>query len=221
MAERNTILEVPSPDLIDREFIEDVFSHNELAQIKVFINLQNLELIGRLTNLGFILGRQFSKGTNRFQRLSIDRFDYIAQIARDKMAEHGLDADWEFSFDSAKQRAGLCNYTDKLISLSKYMVHFHSIEQSEQVILHEVAHALAGKSSGHGPDWKKIAKSIGYRGEKFTGKEIAEQTATWIGECRNGHVHYRFKSPRAQLACGYCGKGFNPRNLISWTKRAA
>ena len=52
-------------------------------------------------------------------------------------------------------------------------------------------------------------------------KEIAEQTAKWVGECRNGHRHYRFKSPKGQLSCLYCGRGFNPRNLISWTKRAA
>jgi 3-oxoacyl-(acyl-carrier-protein) synthase len=62
------------------------------------------------------------------------------------MREHGLESHWEFVFDSAKQRAGLCNYSDHKISLSKYIVEYHSIDQSEQVILHEIAHALAGKS---------------------------------------------------------------------------
>ena len=52
-------------------------------------------------------------------------------------------------------------------------------------------------------------------------RDLAEQTAKWVGECRNGHRHYRFKSPKGQLSCLYCGRGFNPRNLISWTKRAA
>jgi predicted SprT family Zn-dependent metalloprotease len=103
--------------------------------------------------------------------------------------------------------------------LSKYIVEYHSIDQSEQVILHEIAHALAGKSAGHGPNWKNTAKLIGYRAEKFTGKEIAEQTAKWVGECRNGHRHYRFKSPKATHSCLYCGRGFNPRNVISWTRR--
>jgi predicted SprT family Zn-dependent metalloprotease len=221
MSEKTQVLEVPAPDLIDREFIHEVFSHEEFGELRTFVSLANHLLIFRLEALGFQTGRQFSKGKSRFQRLRLDRFEYIAFLAREKMSEHGLQAPWEFIFDSAKQRAGLCNYTDHQISLSKYLVQYHSLDQSEQVILHEVAHALAGKDAGHGPNWKQIAKSIGYRGEKFTGKEIAEQTAKWIGECKNGHRHYRYKSPRAQLACGYCGKGFNRKFLISWTERAA
>ena len=221
MSEKTQVLEVPAPDLIDREFIHEVFSHDEFGELRTFVPLTNHQLIFQLEALGFETGRQFSKGKNRFQRLRLDRYEYIAFLAKQKMQEHGLQAPWEFIFDSAKQRAGLCNYTDHQISLSKYLVQYHSLDQSEQVILHEVAHALAGKDAGHGPNWKQIAKSIGYRGEKFTGKEIAEQTAKWIGECKNGHRHYRYKSPRAQLACGYCGKGFNRRYLISWTERAA
>jgi predicted SprT family Zn-dependent metalloprotease len=221
MPEKAQVLEVPAPDLIDREFIHEVFSHDEFAEIKAVVPVANHQLIVELEAIGFELVRQYSKGKNRFQRLRLDRFEYIAFLAKLKMQEHGLQEPWEFIFDSAKQRAGLCNYTDHQISLSKYLVQYHSLDQSEQVILHEVAHALAGKDAGHGPNWKQIAKSIGYRGEKFTGKEIAEQTAKWIGECKNGHRHYRYKSPRAQLACGYCGKGFNRRYLIYWTERAA
>lgn len=221
MPDKTTVLEVPSPDLIDREFIHDVFSHDEFAEIKTVVPISNHAMIWQLTAMGFIQGRQFGKSSRRFQRLRMSRFDYVEFIAKQKMLEHGLQSPWEFVFDSAKQRAGLCNYTDYQISLSKYIVAYHSLDQSEQVILHEIAHALAGKSAGHGPNWKAIAKSIGYRGEKFTGKEIAEQTARWVGECKNGHRHYRFKSPRAQLACGYCGKGFNPKYLITWTERAA
>jgi predicted SprT family Zn-dependent metalloprotease len=221
MSEKTQVLEVPAPDLIDREFIHEVFSHDEFGELRTFVPLSNHQLIFALEAMGFETGRQFSKGKNRFQRLRLDRFEYIAFLAKEENGRTWTPSSWEFIFDSAKQRAGLCNYTDHQISLSKYLVQYHSLDQSEQVILHEVAHALAGKDAGHGPNWKQIAKSIGYRGEKFTGKEIAEQTAKWIGECKNGHRHYRYKSPRAQLACGYCGKGFNRRYLISWTERAA
>lgn len=221
MLDKKTVLEVPAADLIDRDFIEDVFSHDEFSEIRTITKISDYELLQTLQFLGFTLGREFSKAKQRFQRLRINRFDYVEALAKVRMAEHGLGEPWHFVFDSAKQRAGLCNYTDYQISLSKYIVSYHSIDQSEQVILHEIAHALAGKSAGHGPNWKSKAKSIGYRGEKFTGKEIAEQTARWVGQCRSGHRHYRFKSPKAQLACGYCGKGFNPKYIITWTERAA
>ena len=221
MAEKSQILEVPTPDLIDQEFLRDVFAYHHYLEVRVALDVANRELVKNLVDLGFAVGRSFSKGKTRLQRMKITRFGFVAQLAEQKMQELGLDSSWEFVFDSAKQRAGLCNYSDHKISLSKYIVEYHSIDQSEQVILHEIAHALAGKSAGHGPNWKSLAKSIGYRAEKFTGKEIAEQTAKWIGECRNGHRHYRFKRPKAKLSCLYCGRGFNPRNVISWTKRAA
>lgn len=221
MADKSQILEVPTPDLIDQEFLRDVFAYHHYLEVRVALDVANRELVKNLENLGFAVGRSFSKGKTRLQRMKITRFGFVAQLANEKMRELGLDSSWEFVFDSAKQRAGLCNYSDHKISLSKYIVEYHSIDQSEQVILHEIAHALAGKSAGHGPNWKSVAKSLGYRAEKFTGKEIAEQTAKWIGECRNGHRHYRFKSPRAKLSCLYCGRGFNPRNVISWIKRAA
>jgi len=221
MADKSQILEVPTPDLIDREFLRDVFAYHYYLEVRIALDAANSEQANSFQELGFVVGRSFSKGKKRFQRMKITRFGFVAQLAKDKMQELGLDSSWEFVFDSAKQRAGLCNYSDHRISLSKYIVEYHSIDQSEQVILHEIAHALAGKSAGHGPNWKKTAKSIGYRAEKFTGKEIAEQTAKWVGECRNGHRHYRFKSPKAKLSCLYCGRGFNPRNVISWTKRTA
>jgi predicted SprT family Zn-dependent metalloprotease len=221
MAEKSQILEVPTSDLIDQEFLRDVFAYHHYLEVRIALDVANRELVKNLEDLGFAVGRSFSKGKKRLQRMKITRFGFVAQLAKDKMQELGLDSSWEFVFDSAKQRAGLCNYSDHKISLSKYIVEYHSIDQSEQVILHEIAHAIAGKSAGHGPNWKNTAKSIGYKAEKFTGKEIAEQTAKWIGECRNGHRHYRFKSPKAKLSCLYCGRGFNPRNVISWTKRAA
>ncbi|MCX6477886.1 MAG: hypothetical protein NT044_00455, partial [Micrococcales bacterium] len=112
MSEKTQVLEVPAPDLIDREFIHEVFSHDEFGELRTFVPLTNHQLIFQLEALGFETGRQFSKGKNRFQRLRLDRFEYIAFLANQKMQEHGLQAPWEFIFDSAKQRAGLCNYTD-------------------------------------------------------------------------------------------------------------
>jgi SprT protein len=218
---KDRILEIPKPELIEPELLREVFDHDEFLEIRTAVSLLELGLHSRIDELGFVAGREFGRGKGRMQRYRLTRFEYVKHLAQQLMKDNGLSEQWRFVFDSAKQRAGLCNYTDFEISLSRYIVEHHSIDQSIQVVLHEIAHALAGKSAGHGPNWKKIAKSIGYRGEKFTGKEIAEQTARWVGECRNGHRHYRFKSPKVQLACGYCGKGFNPRYLINWTDRAA
>jgi predicted SprT family Zn-dependent metalloprotease len=130
-----------------------------------------------------------------------------------------LDASWSFGFDNAKTRAGLCNYTDKRISVSRYLAAKYEDDEIHQVLLHEVAHAMAGARSGHGALWKKTAADIGYEGKRLHDGEIANEYAPWVGTCPGGHTHYRYKTPTRPLACGKCSRGFDRANLITWSKR--
>ena len=129
-----------------------------------------------------------------------------------------LDPSWTFAFDNAKTRAGLCNYTDKRISVSRYLAAKYEDDEIHQVLLHEVAHALAGPRSGHGPAWKKTAAEIGYEGTRLHDGEIAKEHAPWAGTCPRGHVHYRYRTPTRPLACGKCSRGFDRANLITWQR---
>ncbi|CAB4632732.1 unannotated protein [freshwater metagenome] len=195
------------------------FDQRDQEVIKTVVEIDDLPTIARLENVGFQIGRAFSKGKKRYLRLSCDRYDYVRLMAEAKMAEHLDLNEWSFGFDSAKRRAGLCNYTDKEISVSRHMVDIHNMDETLQVVLHEIAHALAGKNAGHTKKWLKVAKSIGYRNEEFTGNEIAVETATWIGACPNGHRHYRYRRPTRMLSCSICSPGFSARNLIRWRHR--
>jgi hypothetical protein len=85
MPEKTQVLEVPAPDLIDREFIHEVFSHDEFGELRTFVSLTNHQLIFQLEAMGFLPGRQFSKGANRYQRLRLDRFEYIAFLANKEL----------------------------------------------------------------------------------------------------------------------------------------
>jgi predicted SprT family Zn-dependent metalloprotease len=187
--------------------------------IHTVVELGDEPTFARLENVGFQRARQFSKGKQRYQRMTLDRYDLVRALAEIKMAEH-LDLNiWQFGFDSARRRAGLCNYTTKTITISRYLVDIHTMDESMQVVLHEVAHAMCGKREGHNKKWLATAKSIGYRAERFSGTEIAEETANWIGVCKNGHRHYRYRQPSRPLACGMCGRGFSRANLIVWQHR--
>ena len=59
-----------------------------------------------------------------------------------------LDESWTFGFDNAKRRAGLCDYTQKRISVSRYLTARYDDDTNHQTLLHEVAHALAGPGRG-------------------------------------------------------------------------
>jgi predicted SprT family Zn-dependent metalloprotease len=126
---------------------------------------------------------------------------------------------WSFGFDNAKTRAGLCNYTTKHISVSRYLAARYEDDEIHQVLLHEVAHAIAGSGAGHGPRWKSMAAEIGYEGKRLHDGAIADEFAPWVGTCPRGHVHYRYRQPKRVLACGKCSRGFDPANTITWVKR--
>jgi predicted SprT family Zn-dependent metalloprotease len=190
-----------------------------LSKITLSVLVDNARASGAYEKVGFVAGREYSEGKHRFLRMSIDRFDRVLALAERKMAEH-LDVQvWSFKWDNAKRRAGLCNYRDKTISISTYHAQVHSFEDTMQVVLHEIAHALCGKDAAHGKKWLETAKSIGYRAERFTGKEIATEFAPWVGHCPAGHEHFRYRKPTRQLACGLCGRSFSKANLIEWRPR--
>jgi predicted SprT family Zn-dependent metalloprotease len=126
---------------------------------------------------------------------------------------------WAFDFDNAKTRAGLCNYTAKRITVSRYLAARYDDNDIYQVLLHEVAHALAGSRAGHGPHWRGIARGLGYMGDRLHNGAIADELASWVGTCPNGHTHYRYRKPARALACGACGRRFDKGNLISWVHR--
>lgn len=148
----------------------------------------------------------------------------MAELSRVRTWAHALialhlDPSWSFGFDNAKTRAGLCNYTNKRISVSKYLAARYEDDEIHQVLLHEVAHAIAGPRSGHGAKWRSIAKDLGYEGKRLHDGAIADEFAPWVGTCPTGHVVYRYRKPTRVLACGKCSRRFDSRYTIAWVKR--
>lgn len=129
------------------------------------------------------------------------------------------DGTWTFEFDHAKRRAGLCNYSKRRISVSRYLAVKYSDYEVQQTLLHEVAHALAGHDAGHGERWKRIARSLGYHGGRTHQGEVAHELASWVGACPAGHEHSRFRRPTRETSCGTCSPRFDRAHLIRWQHR--
>lgn len=127
---------------------------------------------------------------------------------------------WTFRFDNAKKRGGLCNHGTHTISLSKYLCELWSLDECEQVMLHEIAHALAPKHHRHTQEWYDIAVSIGYTGGITHRNQIATHRATWIGRCPAGHEYHRFRKPyHRKESCAKCHRGYSDRHRIAWEFR--
>jgi ribulose-5-phosphate 4-epimerase/fuculose-1-phosphate aldolase len=82
------------------------------------------------------------------------------ELATALMAEHGL-CGWRIKLDHARRRAGLCDFSAKVISLSRHYVRHAEPDHIRDTILHEIAHALVGPRHGHDAVWRRKAREIG------------------------------------------------------------
>ncbi|MBW8762124.1 MAG: SprT-like domain-containing protein [Microbacterium sp.] len=130
-----------------------------------------------------------------------------------------LDDSWSFGFDNAKRRAGQCDYTKKRITVSRYLAARFEDDEIHQVLLHEVAHALAGHKAAHGASWKRIARDLGYDGGVTHRGETAVELAPWVGTCPAGHVTYRHRRPTRATSCAKCSRTYDARHQFTWTRR--
>jgi len=130
-------------------------------------------------------------------------------------------SEWTFGFDRARTRAGQCDYTRKRITVSRLLAERFDDDEIHQVLLHEVAHAMAGHRAAHGPKWQRIAEEIGYVGGRVHHGQTATELAPWVGHCPAGHVHYRHRAPSRPASCAKCSRRYSAAHAITWQRRAA
>jgi predicted SprT family Zn-dependent metalloprotease len=113
------------------------------------------------------------------------------------LMDRWLDRSWTFKWNRQTRAFGETNYRDRIISLSKPLCEVNSTEEIRDTILHEIAHALAGPGSGHGPEWKMWATKVGARPEAQSGEDTVSAPPKVIGVCPNcGAESYRQRMPR-------------------------
>src|SRR5947209_2523101 len=80
-----------------------------------------------------------------------------------------LEQGWGFAFNSRKKAMGLCLYPwlargrPGRIELSRHFCESNADAEILDTIRHEIAHALAGKTAGHGLLWRDWCLKVGAR----------------------------------------------------------
>ena len=139
------------------------------------------------------------------------------KLALALMREHGV-TDWSFQFDRAVRRFGCANYRTKTISLSRALTELNPESEVRSTILHEIAHVLAGPKAGHGPEWRRIARSIGDDGGRTHSAVMPEPP--FQGTCPGCGKQVR-KVRRNRSACSECcnahnGGRWDARFMFEW-----
>lgn len=91
----------------------------------------------------------------------------IEKHAKALMTAHGVGR-LEFAFDNGKRRLGCTHFVRigdtflaKKISLSRHYAVLLPDDEIRDVILHEIAHALAGREANHGPLFMRKCREVG------------------------------------------------------------
>jgi SprT protein len=137
-----------------------------------------------------------------------------AALARDLLAAHGLH-DWSFRLNRSKVNLGLCKYGQRTIELSTHFVEHNSDEAIRDTLLHEIAHALAGRAAGHGPLWKAMCLRVGAKPERLS-FEAEMPEGRWQAVCPGcGILHHKHRRPKRMVGwwCCRCGP---ERGRLSW-----
>ena len=122
-------------------------------------------------------------------------------LATKLMDAHGL-VGWRIKLDHARRRAGQCDYTNKIISLSRLYVRHADIDHIRDTILHEIAHALVGPRHGHDAVWRQKAREIGCSAARCHSLSFAR--AKWVMTCPNGCFSVERHRKKSGLVCVFC-----------------
>jgi predicted SprT family Zn-dependent metalloprotease len=129
----------------------------------------------------------------------------IKEWARKQMNLHGLNK-WTFVWDTrAVRRYGQCRYHKKEIGITKKLANINTFEESQDVVLHEIAHALVGRGHGHNEVWRNKCIEIGAKPEQYyqpedRGGTVKQLKAKYLLVNKNtGEVYKKYwRKPKAK-----------------------
>lgn len=125
----------------------------------------------------------------------------IVVQAQSLLRQHGL-TQWNFQFDYGTRRAGSCQYTTHLITMSYDYARHVSGEEVRDTLLHEIAHALVGKQHNHDAVWQAKAREIGCSGNRC--HDIQFTPPRYIMKCANGCWVATAERRQRNLVCKRC-----------------
>ena len=140
------------------------------------------------------------------------KLQQLEYFAREALRAYKLDEQgWSFRWDRAKRRFGCCDYTNKKISISRHLAKLNEFEQGKDTVLHEIAHALAGRQAGHGPVWIQACQKVGARPERcYSTQEVQTPQARYVRYCPTClRVRPLYRKSNKKFACGRCCKQYN------------
>lgn len=156
----------------------------------------------------------------------------MADLGREHLGRPLQELGWTVTFDRARRRLGLCVWKRygrfvKTISLARHAAERGGWGLMEDVVRHEVAHALDFETrgrSGHDGVWKAWARRCAADPARlYEGPDLDDPTAPYVGSCvAEGCTYERpfYRSVTAAHLCPRCKRdAARPRSFLRVTDR--
>ena len=98
-----------------------------------------------------------------------------AQLLANMLITKHLTPDWSFKWNNRVNSLGVCKYKHSgggAIELSRKWTAASPKDEVRDTILHEIAHALAGRLAGHGYHWQQACLAIGALPERLAVTDV-------------------------------------------------
>ena len=144
-----------------------------------------------------------------------------AMLQEECSREGLLKEGWSTAISNRMKRSfGMCNYTYKTITLSKTLVEANSEERVRNTILHEIAHAIAGHTAGHGWKWRQVAQMLGCDARRcFSSENTVIPQGKYTLTCPAcGKTSQRQKRTHRTPSCGKCSRRYDPTKILVWSQ---
>ena len=131
---------------------------------------------------------------------SKERIKEIYNIHHDKFLTP-LGKKVPLKFNKNKTRAAVCFFDPLEIEISEYYFKSTLVSEADinNTLLHEIAHAIAGHSAGHGPKWKMVARKIGCDAKRCSKAFLEGKHYKYTLRCGKGCVIRRHKLTKGKL----------------------
>lgn len=143
----------------------------------------------------------------------------MSSLGEAQLGRSLLSLGWTIRFDRARRRLGICRWEQngrraRIISISRFYAAEGGWAMMEDVVRHEIAHAIDYETRGesdHGPVWKAIARRVGADPTRlYEGPDVPDDASKYVGicpSCEKEHPFYRRVSRRH--ACPDCCRSHN------------
>jgi len=106
----------------------------------------------------------------------------IKRIALDMLRDNFLYG-WTVKFGNNSRTIGYCHYPTQSLTFSRRYIGNETVDW-QNVISHEVAHALVGHGHGHDAVWARQHRALGGDGKRCQeGARLAPDQYKWIIKC--------------------------------------